>query len=440
MPEVFINGTISAGSGGQHCVFESPPAGWIIIEPNLIQISGAYTTFTGGNLLIYGGKAWTLDLRAINRLIAMIPGDILLAVGTGGLIDLRDNTVPLLATSGKVMLFADEILLDEGVMLADLFTVTDPAQDIVITPAKVFSGATFLDPGKITGSAGETVAIDVTLVNMSPEPDTFTVDLVGPESGLLRALPGTVSLEPLAMKAFTVDLTLSDTVGSLEHLQVTATSETDLTVTAQLALPIAVVAGQTAENTIIHIESPPETKVTTFSHQIPLIPPCPTTPGSLIDDICNNHGHTLVDTTLTDRANLAGGTLAGFIHNDGVISQVTVAPAATLVGGKISGFVDNQGTLKDIEFVGAQITGGYLSGNIVNNTRIGGFFEDVSLTANTHITGGGLAGRIVGDPQDPALLEQLWIKSGSYLAHVSIGANVKFMGEVFLGEQVYFIK
>jgi hypothetical protein len=357
-------------------------------------------------------------------------------VGSGGLIDLRDNTVPLLATSGKVMLFSDEILLDEGVILADLFTVADPAQAIVTAPAKIFSGATFLAPGKVTGSAGESVAVDVTLVNMSPEPDTFTVDMAGFENELSMSLPDTVSLEPLAMKTLTVNLTLSDTVGSLEHLQVTATSNADPTVIAQLALPIAVIAEQAA----VQAASRPETKITTFSYQIPLIPSCPTTSGSLIDDVCSNHGHTLIDATLTARASLAGGTLAGFIHNDGIISQVTVAPEATLVGGKISGFVNNQGTLKDIEFVGAQVTGGYLSGNIINNTRIGGFFKDVSLAANTHITGGGLAGRIIGHSQAPAVLKQLWVKPGSYLAHVSIGTDVKLMGEVFFGEQVHFIK
>jgi hypothetical protein len=122
------------------------------------------------------------------------------------------------------------------------------------------------------------------------------------------------------------------------------------------------------------------------------------------------------NTTLVQSASVAGGEVTGTITNNGILSQVTVQSGAIVRGGKLTGYIKNKGTLADFEFVGAAITGGTLSGTIINNSQVGGFFKDVQLAANTHILGGAVAGRIQGDCEALAELENVTVKAGSHLS------------------------
>jgi hypothetical protein len=156
--------------------------------------------------------------------------------------------------------------------------------------------------------------------------------------------------------------------------------------------------------------------------------------------MCLNHGQILTDVTLEANAKVSGGKLAGTIDNQGFVSQVTIQPDTILTGGKLSGYIVNQGTLMDFEFVGAQVTGGTLAGQVINNSLIGGVFKDVHLAANAHLSGGYLQGEIQGEPAAPALLEDLTIQSGSHLAYVKIGKNVTWSAEVVFEDNVQFIE
>jgi hypothetical protein len=58
-----------------------------------------------------------------------------------------------------------------------------------------------------------------------------------------------------------------------------------------------------------------------------------------------------------------------------------------LVGGVVTGYIKNQGTMLNFEFKGMSIMGGTLGGVIRNTSQVGGYFQDVTLQANTKITG-----------------------------------------------------
>jgi len=122
--------------------------------------------------------------------------------------------------------------------------------------------------------------------------------------------------------------------------------------------------------------------------------------------------------------------------NNGWVSNLTIQPEAVLIGGICTSYIISEGTLIDIDFRGAYVIGGYLGGTIFNNSKINGYFKDVSLMPNTHIIGGALRGKIEGDPQYPALLESLRIRRNSHLSHVIIGSNVELADEVTLGAGV----
>jgi hypothetical protein len=84
----------------------------------------------------------------------------------------------------------------------------------------------------------------------------------------------------------------------------------------------------------------------------------------------------------------------------------------------------------DFVFKGEFIKGGKLGGKILNLSKIFSWFEDVTLTANAHLIGGALKGNIQGDPENPALLENLRILSGSVVSGVIIGNGVKIDKDV----------
>jgi len=172
---------------------------------------------------------------------------------------------------------------------------------------------------------------------------------------------------------------------------------------------------------------------------------------------CSVKGVTITDLTVAENAHIYGGTLNGNLENKGQVidfiiesgsvlkndywvSNLTIKPEAVLIGGILTGYILNEGTLVDIDFRGAYVIGGYLEGTIFNNSKVNGYFEDVSFKPNTRIIGGALKGEIEGDPQYPALLESLKVMKNSQLSHVIIGSDVVLPEDVTLGEGVVYME
>jgi subtilisin-like proprotein convertase family protein len=185
--------------------------------------------------------------------------------------------------------------------------------------------------------------------------------------------------------------------------------------------------------------------------------------GTLNDDITNQG--TITDVKFCGE--LTGGTLAGEIKSckNAIISNVKLAENAELSGGILQGDINgyaqspaqldsvtiegkvsnvilgknvkNEGTITDSEFRGDVLSGGTLSGTIINT--FGGTIQDVQLAGNMTLIGGNLKGEIIGDADAPALLEHIRISVPSTLENVIIGDNVYLPEEVILGEGVEFL-
>ena len=166
------------------------------------------------------------------------------------------------------------------------------------------------------------------------------------------------------------------------------------------------------------------------------IPPCPT--QGWLNWVCNAQGRTISDLEIGQHGNLSTAILIGTIDNHGFVSNLIIQPGGYLNGGIVSGYINNEGIIKDIDFRGASIIGGMLSGLIINSSEVDGYIKDVHLAADAKISGGAVAGEITGDAQAPALLENLIIKPGSHLKQVRIGENVELIDPVTLGEGVKF--
>ncbi|NJO15314.1 MAG: hypothetical protein HC877_06090 [Thioploca sp.] len=523
--------------GGEQCTVNGQE-GWVRIEPNVISLAGVQTQVNGGNIAIYGGNNWTLDLSHLNGTVIEASGNITLAVGQNGLIDLRNSIGPILKAQGEVQLFADNILLEPNETLAEHIE----ANSIVVGPSKLLRDVILVAPSKVSGKLGDTVPVQLTLTNGGIEEDVYTITATdSTQSGQQLAR---VSVNGLETVKVLVNLTISTT--NLVTLQAISQADPNVFSTAEIFViqipvvvnhptpdePKVIVTPVTTTPTPSHNNSvnqsepeieptqsvveptPPLVETTqpvvepiqpvveptplVVEPVEPLVEPtplvveslqpvvellqpvsqlpqpeliqdnqlisnselstiaepaidsnyfvvntpnsnnCPTTPGIMIDWLCRNQGQVLTDVTLASNAKVAGGQLAGIVANQGFVAQVTIQPNTLLTGGKLSGYIVNQGTLKDFEFVGAQVWGGTLAGNIINHSLVGGTFQDVHLAAGTHLSGGSLQGDIRGDPAVPALLEDLTIQAGSHLANVIIGNNVNWSEDVAFEDNVQF--
>ncbi len=191
----------------------------------------------------------------------------------------------------------------------------------------------------------------------------------------------------------------------------------------------------------------------------PVLPPSSSFPSHTcpekgeVKSKCNAKGITITDLKVSESGHIDGGTLKGTLENNGWVTNfilesgsqlennswvanLTIKPEAVLRGGIWTSYIISEGILIDIDFRGASVIGGYLGGTISNNSKVDGYFKDVSLMPNTRISGGALKGHIKGDPQYPALLDSLKVMKNSHLSHVIIGSDVELAKNVTLGDGV----
>ncbi|OQW90630.1 MAG: hypothetical protein BWK78_06555, partial [Thiotrichaceae bacterium IS1] len=259
LPSVFLGGVNNyndrtkhhAGCGGGKaydstvlkCTGATGVDGWVRIEPNSISITG--TDISGGDVVIYGGNDWTLDLHNLNGVITST-GDIILAVGQGGVVDLTENTQPVLKADGKVTIYADTIILNEGVKLEDVIQATQ----IVKQPSKILRSVSLTGANTVVGKAGETISLLMKLANNSPEGDTFTLTVSNPGNWQLTQLPAQIELPQLEVIELPLEVTLPSTPGVSSEITVTATSQADPTVKTTMTVQAVVATEEQTTHTL----------------------------------------------------------------------------------------------------------------------------------------------------------------------------------------------
>ena len=493
LPDVYIEGGITeAGSGGQGCATPGQD-GWVRIEPNVISLAGAATHVKGGDIAIYGGDNWTLDLSNLSGNVIEASGNLTLAVGKGGIIDFRGTEGQIL-TAKAVQIFTDNLQIDSGKPLSDYIK----AENIVVGPSKIIRDVSLSVANKLFGNPGEVISIPLIIANNGPETDQYTLTVKDAAGNILSQLAA-VEVKGLETVNLAIDITIPTnnkvifTAVSQADPDVSATSEVILTTKPVISdsNPVSPPANDDSQipaaeanqpvsddnqilppeeanqlDSQISLEEPNQLAnddnqaTTTEGNQFepenheeilisnndvvvveqPTINICHVTSDGIIDWACINKEQILTDVIFESNAKVSGGQLAGTIDNQGLVSQVIIQPDTVLTGGKLSGYIVNHGTLMDFEFVGAQVIGGTLAGQVINNSLIGGVFKDVNLAADAHLIGGYLQGQIQGDPAAPALLEEVAIQAGSHLAYVKIGKKVTWSADVVFEGNVEFIE
>ncbi|MEK8016232.1 MAG: FG-GAP-like repeat-containing protein, partial [Candidatus Parabeggiatoa sp.] len=170
---------------------------------------------------------------------------------------------------------------------------------------------------------------------------------------------------------------------------------------------------------------------------LPIVSLPPTT-GS-INQTGNYNGQTVTDAVIESDTSIANVKLAGEITNQGLLSNATILPGATLTGGTLTGYVDNQGTIADTQFVGATLSGGDLDGEITITSDPDkglGILKAVTILPNAIVTGGALSGEILnhGTLSDITVNSDAIVTGGTVQGPID---NAGSLQNIILGEDTY---
>ncbi|MCP4349755.1 MAG: PQQ-binding-like beta-propeller repeat protein, partial [Desulfobacterales bacterium] len=227
-----IKSAHNAGRGGT----PDGKAGRVMIEPGVITI-GAGVELGGGDITIFGGGDWILDLSESEDTIIESGGNIILAVGSNSTVDLRGNTETILKAAGDVRIFADELLLDEGVNLPDIFQ----ASEIETNPGKILSDIILTGTSQITGKPGASAPVRVTLSNGGPTPHTCRLTVADSESSAPGS-PIEVEVSELDSIDIELDVTLPSDPWDTDIIRITAVCSTDPDAAAETEVKVVAIA------------------------------------------------------------------------------------------------------------------------------------------------------------------------------------------------------
>jgi Leucine-rich repeat (LRR) protein len=431
LPDVHLsNGIYRAGRGGDNC--QTTGDGDVIIEPSIIDISGAKTQISGGNITVFGGPNWILDLRNLTARILDATGDITFATGEGGIIDLRGNHTILIQAQGQVNLFTDTILVDEGVSLNDLIA----AKQIVVGPAQLLRNVSLTAPRQVLGQPQSHLALNFILANNGPQAETYTLTLDDPQQWSAPLPSSTLTVAELTSVVVTVPVTLPVTSDVTNSVTLTAISQADPSVTANAQVAITV----TTQPPLIDLAT-----LNTFlaSQQLPTVssllaaeptvvvdePPAPANDPAITAAVESIEASVVennqpiftanADSPQPTTTNPTSETETNFSETDEVLANFTnhtvmapnddsinslssVAPTVvTMVEPNVTcplntNWIDwpcrNEGqTLQDVTLGSyASVTGGVMAG-IINNH---GWLSQVEIASGANVTGGYFTGKI----------------------------------------------
>jgi hypothetical protein len=224
-----------AGAGGGPDGFD----GQVYIEPNTISLKGADTLVWGGDIIISGGNGWDLDLSGMSDGAISATGRMTVAVGTGGTVDLTGSAGQVLQASAGVYVASDQVTLDPGQTLADV-----AGSNASSGPSQVWYEASLLAPEMARGAAGETVSLDLMLLNEGAEADVYDLAAADSAGWALAGLPASQPVPGLDGQALSLDVTIpiSAGLGTTDALTVTAASQGGPGPAAQARIEVHVVA------------------------------------------------------------------------------------------------------------------------------------------------------------------------------------------------------
>ncbi len=161
------------------------------------------------------------------------------AIGKGGIIDFSQVSDKAFKAGQEMIIYTDNLILPAGKTLAQLVD----APKVTVLPAKLLMNASwFTTEETMIGSPGEQLLLPLTLNNLGPAKDTYTLTVTNPQGWSMCNLPKTVTVNSQRNVKLECNVTLPATRGAENTVIITAASQTDpaLQVTTTLHLQVAV--------------------------------------------------------------------------------------------------------------------------------------------------------------------------------------------------------
>lgn len=240
--DVFIDVNLASLKDGtvQGCIGEAISIGW---DPTTMKVSSK-TEIQGYDVVIYGRNDWTMDLRQLSEGAIKATKSITLAIGSGGIIDLRGVSGKVFHAGTKLTIFSDNLLLDDGIQIEDLTTATE----VIVQGAKIMRRVKLLSNENFVGEPGESLPITVDIFNGSPEADNFKLEVTDEKGWISTALPSTKVIEALKQEQINFEVKLPESRGTSNTITLKAISQSDSSVIATEKLNISVSVGSDSDN------------------------------------------------------------------------------------------------------------------------------------------------------------------------------------------------
>ena len=171
---------------------------------------------------IYTGNKGIIDLTQLKEGALTANKTLIISAGQDGTVDLTGLSGTVFKAGEKITIYADEVLLDDGVIIEDLAD----APEVSIQPGKLLCRVSLSSESLIKGNAGETVSVPFKVINAGTESDTYTFVVKDANSTELATLPSQI-VKGREFKDLNVNITLPENVGDTFEFTIEAVSQSD---------------------------------------------------------------------------------------------------------------------------------------------------------------------------------------------------------------------
>lgn len=212
------------------------PTEYIRYEPTLLEVDETTRLVNANHIVIFAGDNAEVDLRKLAPNAVQAYETITLSVGQNSTIDLRGISNQVFQAAEKVEVFADNILLDDGVILEDLVD----APELSVNPSKILYAMDIDYQSQAKGAPGNLLSVPLTLLNNGPTEDTYTIAAKDSLGWLLLPYPTEVSAGGLRRSELSLNLQLPSSGNGETKLTVTVTSQSDPSVKQEVVIRASV--------------------------------------------------------------------------------------------------------------------------------------------------------------------------------------------------------
>jgi len=210
----------------------------IRLDPIQIKLD-ANTRLTSKDISIVSDDNGKIEVGNLSEGAITAERTLTWAIGKGGIIDFSQVSNKAFKAGQEMIIYTDNLILPAGKTLAQLVD----APKVTVLPAKLLMNAGwFTTEETMIGSPGEQLLLPLTLNNLGPAKDTYTLTVTNPQGWSMCNLPKTVTVNSQRNVKLECNVTLPTTRGAENTVIITAASQTDpaLQVTTTLHLQVAV--------------------------------------------------------------------------------------------------------------------------------------------------------------------------------------------------------